>query len=66
MSRRQDPADRRRAVMTVTDAGRSVLRERRSESVQRLTEVLDEEFTPAERRRLLAVVPLLERLAERL
>ncbi|WP_405684023.1 MarR family transcriptional regulator [Streptomyces sp. NBC_01387] len=66
VSRRQDPADRRRAVMTVTDAGRSVLRERRSESVQRLTEVLDEEFTPAERRRLLAVVPLLERLAERL
>lgn len=63
---RQDPADRRRAVMTVTDAGRSVLRERRSESVQRLTEVLDEEFTTAERRRLLAVVPLLERLAERL
>lgn len=66
VSRRQDPADRRRAVMTVTDAGRSVLRERRSESVQRLTEVLDEEFTTAERRRLLAVVPLLERLAERL
>jgi DNA-binding MarR family transcriptional regulator len=64
--RRQDAADGRRAVMTVTDAGRKVLNDRRSESVQRLTVVLDEDFTPAERRKLLAVLPLLDRLAERL
>jgi DNA-binding MarR family transcriptional regulator len=64
--RRQDAADGRRAVMTVTDAGRKVLIDRRSESVQRLTVVLDEDFTPAERRKLLAVLPLLDRLAERL
>jgi DNA-binding MarR family transcriptional regulator len=64
--RRRDAADGRRAVMTVTEAGRAVLAERRSESVRRLTTVLEEEFTPAERRRLLAALPLLDRLAERL
>jgi DNA-binding MarR family transcriptional regulator len=64
--RRQDSADGRRAVMTVTEAGRQVLTDRRSESVQRLTTVLDEEFTAAERRKLVAVLPLLDRLAERL
>ncbi|KIF74913.1 MarR family transcriptional regulator [Streptomyces sp. 150FB] len=64
--RRQDSADGRRAVMTVTEAGRQVLMDRRSESVQRLTTVLDEEFTAAERRKLVAVLPLLDRLAERL
>jgi DNA-binding MarR family transcriptional regulator len=64
--RSPDAADGRRAVMNVTDAGRRMLDERRSESVQRLTGVLGEEFTPAERRRLIAVLPLLDRLAERL
>jgi DNA-binding MarR family transcriptional regulator len=64
--RTQDAADGRRSLMSVTDAGRQVLNDRRSESVQRLTAVLDEEFTPAERRMLVAVLPLLDRLAERL
>lgn len=66
VSREPDSRDGRRAVIAVTDAGRKVLIDRRSESVQRLTDVLDGEFTPAERQRLLAVVPLLDRLAERL
>jgi DNA-binding MarR family transcriptional regulator len=66
VSRRQDAADGRRAVMTVTDAGRKVLADRRSESVRRLTAVVEEEFTAAERRKLLAMLPLLNRLAERL
>lgn len=66
VARRPDAADGRRALMTVTEAGLKVLNDRRSESVQRLTTVLDEEFTPAERGELLAVLPLLDRLAERL
>jgi DNA-binding MarR family transcriptional regulator len=66
VSRRPDAADGRRVVMTVTAAGRRLLADRRSESVRRLTTVLEDEFTPAERRRLLAVLPLLDRLAERL
>ena len=64
--RRQDASDGRRVLMRVTDAGRRVLADRRSESVRRLTAVLDEEFTPGERRKVLAVLPLLDRLAERL
>ncbi|WP_329457359.1 MarR family winged helix-turn-helix transcriptional regulator [Streptomyces sp. NBC_01497] len=64
--RTQDAADGRRSVMTVTDEGRKVLMDRRSESVQRMTDVLDQEFTPEERSMLVAVLPLLDRLAERL
>lgn len=64
--RRPDSDDGRRAVMTVTAAGRKVLMDRRSESIQRLTTVLDGEFTPAERLKIVAVLPLLDRLAERL
>jgi DNA-binding MarR family transcriptional regulator len=64
--REPDPADRRRSVMTLTDAGCQVLLDRRSASVQRLAVALDEEFTAAERGRLLAALPLFDRLAERL
>lgn len=66
VSRRPDAADRRRAVLTATDAGRQVLADRRSESVQNLAAVLEGDFTPAERRKLLELLPLLVRLAERL
>jgi DNA-binding MarR family transcriptional regulator len=64
--RRPDPADGRRAVLTITQAGRKVINDRRSEIVRRFTEVLETEFTAAERRRLVEVIPLLERLADRL
>ncbi len=66
VDRGQDAGDGRRAVMTVTEAGSKMLNDRRSESVNRLAEALDAEFTPAERRELIAVLPLLDRLAERL
>ena len=66
VARRQDATDGRRAVMTITAAGRKMLAARRSESVQRLAEVLAADFTAAERRRLVAALPLLDRLAERL
>jgi DNA-binding MarR family transcriptional regulator len=66
VSRRQDPADGRRAVMTVTDAGRKVLADRRSESVRNLAAAIEEEFTHDERSRLLELLPLLDRLEERL
>ncbi|MEU7057988.1 MarR family transcriptional regulator [Streptomyces sp. NPDC046197] len=58
-------ADGRRAVVTITDDGRDMLAARRSESVSRLADVLDE-FTPRDRRTLAAALPLLDRLAERL
>lgn len=64
--RRADPQDGRRSVMTITAAGRSVVAQRQSESVRRLSTVLAEEFTAAERRKLIAALPLLDRLGEKL
>ncbi|WP_406177002.1 MarR family winged helix-turn-helix transcriptional regulator [Streptomyces sp. NBC_00996] len=65
LRRTPDPTDGRRSIVTVTDDGRAMLAARRSESVQRLADVLDE-FTPQERATLAAALPLLDRLAERL
>lgn len=66
VSRSPDAADGRRALMAVTDAGRRVIADRRSKVVQRLAAVLDADFTPAERRALIAALPLLDRIAERM
>ncbi len=66
VSRAPDPADGRRAVMTITEAGRTVVADRRSMSVRRLAEAVEQELTAAERQELLAVLPLLDRLSERL
>ncbi|KPI08738.1 transcriptional regulator, MarR family [Actinobacteria bacterium OK074] len=63
--RAPDAVDGRRAILAITDDGRNILVERRSESVQHLMDVLDE-FTPDERRTLAAALPLLERMVERL
>lgn len=64
--RAADATDGRRVLIAVTAAGRALLADRRSASTRRIARALGEEFTAAERRRLLAVVPLLDRLAERL
>lgn len=66
VSRRPHDADARRAVVEVTEAGRTMLADRRSESVQLLTAAVESQFTPQERRELHAALPLLDRLAERL
>ncbi|MFJ3306601.1 MarR family winged helix-turn-helix transcriptional regulator [Streptomyces sp. NPDC086549] len=57
--------DRRRAIVSITGEGRTMLEERRSESVSRLAHAL-EDFTPQQRRVLHDALPLLDRLAERL
>jgi DNA-binding MarR family transcriptional regulator len=64
--RAPDAADGRKVLISVTPAGRKMLSERRSASAERITRALAEEFTAVERRKLLAVLPLLDRLAERL
>lgn len=66
VERRPDPEDGRRAVITVTDAGRQVLRDRRNAHAELLALALGDGFTPAELDVLAAAAPLLERLAERL
>jgi DNA-binding MarR family transcriptional regulator len=63
IGRAPDPGDGRRAVMSITDAGRELLRSRRTAKVQQLARALSADFTPAERDQLAAVAPLLERLA---
>ncbi|GIH20990.1 MarR family winged helix-turn-helix transcriptional regulator [Rugosimonospora africana] len=66
VSRASDPADGRRVVLSVTDAGRQLLSDRASASVQRMTRALAEGFTADERRLLADVIPLLDRLADQL
>ncbi|MFG3203541.1 MarR family winged helix-turn-helix transcriptional regulator [Streptomyces sp. NPDC048192] len=63
--RTPDTADGRRAIVSITDEGRTMLEQRRSESVGRLAHALDE-FTPQERQTLQDALPLLDRLADRL
>ncbi|MFJ9348646.1 MarR family winged helix-turn-helix transcriptional regulator [Streptomyces sp. NPDC101237] len=63
--RTPDAVDGRRSIAAVTEKGRAMLAERRSESVRRLATVLDG-FSAEERETLGAAVPLLARLAERL
>jgi len=66
VSRSPDAADGRRVVMTVTEPGRKMLADRRSEIVRRMAAVLEADFTPEERRALIAALPLLDRIAERM
>jgi DNA-binding MarR family transcriptional regulator len=66
VDRRPDASDGRRVVMTVTEQGTTTVRHRRSESVQRLVTVLQNEFSAAELRQLDAALSLLDRLAEEL
>jgi DNA-binding MarR family transcriptional regulator len=66
IERRPDPADGRRVVMSITDAGLKLLRSRRNAKVQQLARALDAQFTPAELEQLAAAAPLLERLGQSL
>ena len=64
VERRADPQDGRRAVLSVTEAGRAVLLDKRNARTGQLAQALAAEFTPAELRQLMAAAPLLERLAQ--
>jgi DNA-binding MarR family transcriptional regulator len=64
VERSSDPADGRRVVLSVTDAGLQVLRDRRDAKTELLARALAGSFTPAEVEQLRAAAPLLERLAQ--
>src|ERR1035438_847748 len=64
IERRPDPQDGRRAVLSVTDAGRDVVRDKRNARTEQLARAVSAGFTPAELRQLMAAAPLLERLAQ--
>jgi DNA-binding MarR family transcriptional regulator len=66
VARRPDPGDGRRAVMSVTEAGRQVLQDKRAARTQQLAQALSAGFTPAELGHLMVAAPLLERLAQSL
>ncbi len=64
IERRADPDDGRRILLSVSEAGLAVLRDRRNARAQQLAEALAHGFTPAELAQLLAAAPLIERLAQ--
>src|ERR1700727_3115232 len=64
VKRHSDPADGRRPVMSVTEAGLSALSDKRNARIAQLARALAAGFTPAERGQLMAAAPLIERLAE--
>jgi DNA-binding MarR family transcriptional regulator len=64
VSRGPDARDGRRVVLSVTEAGRQVLRDKRNAHTEQLAQALSSGFTPAEIGQLMAAVPLLERLAQ--
>ena len=64
VKRQSDPADGRRAVMSVTESGLSALSDKRNARIAQLTRALAAGFTPEEMGQLAAAAPLIERLAE--
>ena len=65
VQRRAHPDDGRCVVMSVTTAGQEILVDRRCANTQRMARALVE-FDPTEQDRLVAAIPLLEKLAQRL
>jgi DNA-binding MarR family transcriptional regulator len=66
LARAADPEDGRRVILSVTEAGREVLRSRRNARAGQLAQALSAEFTRSELEQLLVATPLIERLAGRL
>jgi DNA-binding MarR family transcriptional regulator len=64
VERAPDPEDGRRVILSATDSGVQVLRDRRNARTERLAQALSSGFTRAELEQLMAVAPLLERLAQ--
>jgi DNA-binding MarR family transcriptional regulator len=65
VERGPDPDDGRRVVLTVTDAGRQALKDKRNARAELVARVLASGvFTPKELKQLGAAAPLLERLAQ--
>jgi DNA-binding MarR family transcriptional regulator len=64
VQRRHDPADGRRIILSVSEAGLELLRHKRDVRARQLAKALSDGFTPAELEALVAAVPLIERLGE--
>ena len=66
VTRSADPLDGRRILLSVSAAGREVRERRQAETAERLADVIAGELSAEELELLQQVVPLLQRLAERL
>jgi DNA-binding MarR family transcriptional regulator len=66
IERNRDPEDGRRIVLSVTEAGRRTLRDKRGARTEHIAAALRDGFTEDELRQLEGASVLLERLAERL
>jgi DNA-binding MarR family transcriptional regulator len=63
VTRAKAPEDGRRVVVTITPAGQRTLRHREAASLGRIEQVLRDRLSAADRSRLAAAVPLLEKVA---
>jgi DNA-binding MarR family transcriptional regulator len=63
VSRRPDPGDGRRQLVSVTESGHTFLEDRRRAGEEWLTRVLEDRLTEAERQMVIETMALLERLA---
>jgi DNA-binding MarR family transcriptional regulator len=66
IARHRDPEDGRRIMLSLTEAGRQVVRDRRGARAEQIARALADGFTQAELAQLAATAPLLERLAEKI
>ena len=66
IARRRDTEDGRRILLSISDAGRQMVNDRRGARAEQFAAAMRAAFTDAELGRLLAAAPLLERLAEQL
>jgi DNA-binding MarR family transcriptional regulator len=66
IERRPDPQDGRQTVLSASEAGREILRSRRTARTEQLAQALSAGFTATELEQLMAAAPLLERLAQNL
>ena len=66
IERRRDTEDGRRILLSISDAGRQMVNDRRGARAEQFAAAMRAAFTDAELGQLLAAAPLLERLAERL
>jgi DNA-binding MarR family transcriptional regulator len=64
--RRSDPADGRRVVVSLTEAGRRFVRNKRTARTEQLAKALSDRFTPGEIEVLQAAASLIERLSRSL